>query len=181
MGYSHYWYSKMPNNSIDKTIMELKPPVWKALQNFAAAVVETFQKQGGDADFENTPHNIWVNGALDINKYEDFNISQGILDFDCCKTAHREYDTVVVAIMVGMAATNAYRLESDGTPDNLRNGCLLALQCLPELQDIISESGILEYDFKTNLHIFGDGLSDLTIFDLADPLPASEARRLKNT
>lgn len=181
MGYSHYWHSKMPNNSIDETTMELKPPVWKALQNFAVAVVETFQKQGGDVAFENTPHNIWVNGALDINQYEDFNISQVIRDFDCCKTAHREYDTVVVAIMVGMAATNAYRLNSDGTPNDLRNGCLLALQCLPELQAIISESGILGYDFKTNLHIFGDGLSDLTVFDLADQPPTSVARHPKNT
>lgn len=161
MGYTHYWKRKSggahsSNMTIQSDTAEevLPQPVWSALQKYIAATVTEFRAQGHKVGFEQTDTDIWINGDTEESQYEDFIIRPSILDFDCCKTEHRGYDTVVVAALVGMAATDKYLLSSDGNADDLYNGFLLATQCSTELKAILSESGVSPAEFENNLRIF---------------------------
>ena len=194
MGYTHYWKRKSggahsSNMTIQSDTAEevLPQPVWSALQKYIAATVTEFRAQGHKVGFEQTDTDIWINGDTEESQYEDFIIRPSILDFDCCKTEHRGYDTVVVAALVGMAATDKYLLSSDGNADDLYNGFLLATQCSTELKAILSESGVSPAEFENNLRIFffanaaDDAKKKMKILKLGateDSIPDSKQKRI---
>jgi hypothetical protein len=173
MGYTHYWDSKGITPKQAVATVQSQSPEWLVLQNFARAVVDTFRKQGGHVSFEAIDDVIRINGATEESEYEDFYITPVVRVRNLCKTERKEYDTVVVAMLVGLAATGAYGIASDGKPDDLRAGLQLALQCLPELRGILDESGISVADFKASLSIFIDEENNPSILELAAPTTPS--------
>ncbi len=114
MGYTHYW-----NTSRNFTEEE-----WKLIQTNARKILRVAQEDWGIAlseeyDVNRTPildaYNIRFNGYGEEG-HETFLITCAASDFEFCKTARKQYDAPVVAILnyIKHVAPDAFEWSSDG-------------------------------------------------------------------
>lgn len=110
MGYTHYW--KVPVAFTDEA--------WNNLKRDALALFANTEIPLGNAfgDVDSTPRIddsvISFNGIGD-DAYETCQITRNAIDFDCCKTAQKPYDSVVVAFLkLARQHNNSIELTSDG-------------------------------------------------------------------
>lgn len=107
MGYTHYWEFHVP----------LKSNQWTQLTSFVKKSVDL---SGLDLEVEIDDDNIIINGVDDLG-YEDFILTKNEPKWDCCKTAAKPYDVVVVAILHFMETEfgeEVFRWSSDGREED---------------------------------------------------------------
>ena len=128
MGYTHYW----------KTSRSLTDKEWKAIQTNARKILRVAQEDWGIAlseefDINRTPivndTEIRFNGYADEG-HETFLITRAPTEFSFCKTANKEYDAPVVAILnsIQYIALDAFGWRSDGWLSEHADGLKLLKQ-----------------------------------------------------
>ncbi len=129
MGYTHYWNTKRTDNQVH----ELDQMLWT--KKFVPLVKQIFKLAAEDgivlADGNGTPgtrpkatkDEIVFNGA-EPNMYETCVVKRSGMDFEFCKTAHRPYDTVVVAVILAAKQIfgDNFSWSSDGEGPDFQDG-----------------------------------------------------------
>ena len=130
MGYTHYWTVSKPFDDLD----------WGAALAMTKAIIGRAKKAGVEVagwDGEGKPQvgaeKISFNGKAD-DSFETFTIERGVSEFEFCKTGHRDYDAVVVAVLMVLAGlpNSPLSWRSDGDSEEheagrkLANGFLIA-------------------------------------------------------
>ncbi|KAF7868495.1 hypothetical protein EAF04_005026 [Stromatinia cepivora] len=114
MGYTHYW--KVTNQT-------KWTEIWPQLIRDANLIIKTLEDSAPLLDEKDnyhlptTSHGIRINGK---NSHEDFILTEHKSSgFNFCKTARKQYDAVVAAILMRakMLAEDAFSLSSDGDWD----------------------------------------------------------------
>lgn len=116
MGYSHRWKIEE-----DMTVQE-----FKHLQGIAAKIVEA---SDAPVEFSTKTHPLHLFIMIEgINEgaHETFYLTPKAVEFDCCKTARKPYDEIVVGILDYADALGLLKFTSDGNPDDLAAGRKLA-------------------------------------------------------
>lgn len=123
MGYTHYWKQTRAFTALE----------WKELRRAIEQVLNNSPCELGDGAGEGTPEitdgEIVFNGK-DDDRFETMCISQQPPDGggDFCKTGRRNYDTVVIAVLVlaENIAPDMFKARSDGEPEEWQDGLDLA-------------------------------------------------------
>ena len=116
MGYSHRWKIEE-----DMTVQD-----FKHLQGIAAKIVEA---SDAPVEFSTKTHPLHLFIMIEgINEgaHETFYLTPKAVEFDCCKTARKPYDEIVVGILDYADALGLLKFTSDGNPDDLAAGRKLA-------------------------------------------------------
>ncbi len=128
MGYTHYW----------DTSRRFTDEEWKAIQTNARKILRVAQEDWGIAlseefDINRTPivdaDQIRFNGYADEG-HETFLITRAPTEFSFCKTANKEYDAPVIAILMYImhVALDAFSWRSDGWLSEHADGLKLLKQ-----------------------------------------------------
>jgi len=129
MGYTQYW-----NTSTDAT-----PEAYKTLMNVATAIIPLSSAIICGGNGEGLPEinkdEIWLNGsAKEDCDYETFAIEFNSGENGFCKTEHRPYDEVVVAILIaGKKLGIITSWGSDGEYEDFKAGKILLEKALTSL------------------------------------------------
>jgi len=119
MGYTHYWESKK----------RFTDPQWTKLLRitqaiFAATKTPVQYETNDNRQPEIDPEFIRFNG-VENDGHETFVLSRGQIEFDCCKTAYKPYDEIVVAILIAAHDINkefSWSSDGDDAPDAFTAG-----------------------------------------------------------
>jgi hypothetical protein len=138
MGYTHYWYhTPQPKPAHDKQ--------WNSMLRLANDLFNHHPLAGADGTggAEATPEHIVFNGVGDDKRHETFWFSRDPdqdlaqrrkertgedRSFRFCKTARKPYDLCVVAMLARAERLDLIRIESDGSPAELKDGRKLEQQ-----------------------------------------------------
>lgn len=121
MGYTHYW--RREDTTID-------PEVWTGFATEVTAIINDAIRHDiaiagplGDGDAQIDTELVAFNGRSP-DDYESFVITRAAQGrtFGFCKTEHRMYDPVVLAVMAAAEAHLGFTLESDGGETALNAG-----------------------------------------------------------
>ena len=116
MGYSHYWKIEE-----DMTVQE-----FNHLQSIAAKIAEA---SNAPVELSINTHPLYPSITVEgmaSDAHETFYLTPKAVKFDCCKTARKPYDEVVVGILDYADALGLLKFTSDGNPDDLAAGERLA-------------------------------------------------------
>ena len=103
MGYSHYYQQHEP----------ISVESWAVLTRNITQLIE--QAWDTALEVETTSEYISINGVGE-QAHEDFVIYRNDTRWECCKTARKEYDRVVTAILILMRYTYpSFSVSSDGS------------------------------------------------------------------
>jgi len=132
MGYTHYWRSQRPLTTEETT------RILDAARKIVDGCGVPLAGPHGEGKILWNETMVKLNGVGD-NSHESF-IFPTSSDFEFCKTALKPYDKVVTAILVTTAtiAPGAYKISSDGDPEDWAKGVDLALLCVGDLYPNIS-------------------------------------------
>lgn len=140
MGYTHYWYRPE----------ELDATTWARFTDATRTILDVAAVELGSGDGTRTPEvgagRVVFNGRPP-NDYEPFSIDRAYCKyrgeapdvslhyFNFCKTGHRDYDLVVVAVLVAfkLAFGASVRVLSDGHPSEWSPGLAVAERVLGKL------------------------------------------------
>lgn len=124
MGYTHYW---TPETTIDAAVWEKITKATIGVLSMAKDMGVTIVGGHGDEGTkpEITDKFIVLNG---IPCHESLYLEPNHTGFAFCKTAFKEYDVVVTAVLclVEHLTGNAFQVSSDGTPEEWAEGLALA-------------------------------------------------------
>jgi hypothetical protein len=102
MGYSHYYQQHEP----------ISTESWTHLSKSITQLIE--QAWDTTLDVEMTSEYISINGVGE-QAHEDFSIYRNDTRWECCKTARKDYDKVVTAVLILLRYTYlSFSLSSDG-------------------------------------------------------------------
>ena len=130
MGHSHYWSN--PNHNLQKNRWnnEFIPLVRKIIELSTVPVV--FESDDSALPVINEDM-VRFNGVKD-DGYETFLLRRRRSDFEFCKTSHKPYDEIVVAILYCAADLFSYfKFDSDGDKKDHAAGIALLAQAKSDL------------------------------------------------
>ena len=131
MGYTHYW----------RTSQEISPGTWEKICTRVIAAREYLEAPLGQ--WEITKDDICLNGEGE-DGHETFYFTRVGDGFGFCKTARKKYDKLVVAalLLIEFTTEGSIRISSDGDPDDLTLGRMIASQVvLDELDGLLNSMG----------------------------------------
>lgn len=129
MGYTHYWTPKPMSFTL-----------WEEFTDFAQKIFENSAIKLGGMTGEEEPNEefpfnqnvpfynadeLFFNGVGD-DSHESFVIKRNQNIWNCCKTAMKSYDIVVVAMLTWLSYRADYKVTSDGDIGDWRSGIRLA-------------------------------------------------------
>jgi len=108
MGYTHYW----------KIHKEIPIQSFKKIQSAAIAFAELSDTHL-DISLNTHPLHLYLSiEGLDKEAYETFYLTPKAVSFDCCKTARKPYDEVVVATLNYAGKFSFFEWWSDGNKED---------------------------------------------------------------
>ena len=130
MGYTHYWHQKRDLTNDEWSILTTK--VREILDATTVALESDILSNGTSYQvtddiiefngFDDEAHETFIINRLKRERSEWTDVEQYNRDgaFDCCKTAQKPYDEVVLAILLVIRDTlgEAFSVSSDGDIDN---------------------------------------------------------------
>ena len=126
MGYTHYWKNTEPLN-VHQWSNVLKATTDIIVRSKVPATLKSSFVLPFEDQYTTLKHqqHITIEG-LKEHGYETFYLTPKAVELDCCKTAQKSYDTIVVAILNHAAATiPGFFWSSDGTQHDHLAGLLL--------------------------------------------------------
>jgi len=125
MGYTHYWTKER----------DITDPEWEQITEIARKVIKTARSKylisvAWESDEIGRPPQIdseviRFNG-IDEDGHETFYLSRKASEFDFCKTARKDYDMIVVAILQACAVyCTGFSWRSDGDREDHADGVAL--------------------------------------------------------
>lgn len=126
MGYTHYWYADKKNIDSQQYAAALKD-IAKIVTNQKAILA------GPNGDGKPSMRSTIAFNGIGGDSHESFilpSLPSNFEPFDFCKTAQKPYDIVVVACLARLAEVPGFRIESDGSAEELKDGTALASKIL---------------------------------------------------
>jgi len=131
MGYTHYWHQSRPISSAEwGALADATRTILKRAKSHGIALAREYDEP--DSPPEITADLIRFNG-IDDNGHETFYFERDAGSFAFCKTAHKDYDTAVIAVLIAARqACGALTWSSDGDAAEHADGLQLYNEALKQ-------------------------------------------------